>query len=200
MIVNIKPIFYKFIENHGFDGLKIYNDKNDDIFNIYYHDVFLYSIIITLCDNNEILMILSDNGRNISYSQIKYTIDAVNDVLENNFLEYIENMINTVKLDMNVFYNIIEDDMAEFNFEEAHNIMIKLNHTWYRDDETVYIPSVTEIMQTVKNRIIYAYEYMVKNKVNIYETSSGGFRILSRHTDEDGYWSNICYAPVETIR
>lgn len=109
-------------------------------------------------------------------------------------------------LDMNIFSDVIEDDLESFNIELAQKYMVVLDHKWYNhagpieDSTCYYIPSVTDIRRELRKRLIEGYERLVSTGNEYNYSSTGGFRIQCHHNDEDGYWAEIMYCPVETIR
>ncbi|MCQ2125063.1 MAG: hypothetical protein MJZ25_12860 [Fibrobacter sp.] len=114
-------------------------------------------------------------------------------------------MATNRKLDMNKFSKIIDEDLDNFDFHQAVHVMEKLGHTWVLenlegDGEDRRVPTELELYKNIRGRLVSMYEYMVTNKETLYFSSTGGFRIETRYNKTDGYWADIMYCPVETIR
>lgn len=97
---------------------------------------------------------------------------------------------------MNKFDSIIEEDLDNFDFEETVAIMHVLNHEWRGEG----IPTVLQIRKEVRKRLIDDYERLIELKKEFVYSSSGGIRIECHYNGEDGYWADIMYCPVETLR
>lgn len=97
---------------------------------------------------------------------------------------------------MNKFDSIIEEDLDNFDFEETAAIMRVLNHEWHGEG----IPTVLQIRKEVRKRLIDDYKRLIELKEEFVYSSSGGIRIECHYNAEDGYWADIMYCPVETLR
>lgn len=103
-------------------------------------------------------------------------------------------------LDMKIFDDVINEDMDNFFFDEAAAIMNTLNHGWVSSDDNVaHVPGKAEIIKHVRKMLIDTYDRLVSNDCKYMTTSTGGYRVACHH-DDDGYWADIMYAPVETVR
>lgn len=127
-------------------------------------------------------------------------------------------------LDMNIFDKIIEEDLEEFDFDEAHRVMTLLDHKWYmgriktdegelnvdelEKSENYKIPTAIEIRKELRKDLITRYTELEEMKERYEEckngltvtSSCGGYRIIVHYNEDDGYWADIMYCPVETLR
>lgn len=188
-------VFKRFIyENEEFKDISVYQ-KNDDksVYEFFYHSIKLFTIELEFVKGSfEIVM----NSKDVSAMfHTPYNEEIMIEKLNDNFKQEIIHLINSAKLDLNEFFDIIEDDMESFDFEEAQEVMTKLEHTWGCSEN---VPSVKEIRKFVKDILVRGYTYMVYNNEDYYIISSGGYTVTFHH-NEDDYYANIMYAPVDNL-
>ena len=106
--------------------------------------------------------------------------------------------------DLNIFSQIIQSSLEEFNFGAAHSCMEKLNHAWvmetdYDGKEICRVPTILEIEREVRKRLTNDFRKMVNSGLDSWFSSTGGYVLECYFSEDDGYWARIMYAPVETL-
>ena len=112
--------------------------------------------------------------------------------------------------DLNEFDTIIENDIENVDVHEIYEAMVKLDHKWFTGDaknpdeldneDLVVVPTETMIYKDIRKKLIQCYTRMIENKENYTYMTSGGIRVQTHYDDEnDEYWAEIMYCPVESI-
>ena len=70
---------------------------------------------------------------------------------------------------------MIDDIIENFDFQKCRDVMTFLNWTWFRYED---IPSVDQLKESARDRILSAIEIATKNRCNkaTYFSSSGGLK------------------------